>query len=173
MEMLACFLWAGWRPKRKGLRWGAWIHVWTLQWASWRMWKDRREVLRVLPESYLSTWDTHTHREIILTPDRRYMDNQIWGAEQSENHRGWEIKVTWESEWEWGVRTQGAKSLQPVLSPASGGESGARSGANRWQIRWIKAWNRKKWGECWEEHKVAKVSVFKEYWISLFIYSTI
>lgn len=55
---------------------------------------------------------THTHREIILTPDHRYMDNQIWGAEQSENCRGWEIRVTWESEWEWGVRTQGAKSLQ-------------------------------------------------------------
>ena len=58
------------------------------------------------------TRGTHTQREILLTPDCRFLDNQIWGAEQSENHRGWEIKVQWESEWEWGVRTQGAKGLQ-------------------------------------------------------------
>ena len=118
---------------------------------------------------------THTHtgrsflHQTVGTWTIRY--GELSNQKTTEDEK--EIKVTWESEWEWGVQTQGAKSLQPVLSPASGGESGARSGANRWQIWWIKAWNRKKWGECWEEHKVAKVSVFKEYWISLFIYSTI
>lgn len=80
---------------------------------------------------------THTQREILLHQIRWYMDNQIWRAEQSENHRGWEIKVMRKR-----VRVRGPTQELRVCSSTFTciwGWVWDRSGANRWQIWQINA----------------------------------